>query len=828
MTNSRKYFNKTIAIFVSFILILTCGIFPTPLLRAETASLCNPNGVYLCEAFNIAGGNLYNQPRSQWIKFLDKYSANDYYLGTPFDDWLYSASPRGDRWQLDEGYSYSITSGGGSAELGGLNSTGFIWHTIAKSLSEASGLDISVTGKWVPNLNGFNYQGFSRSCWQGGNNRWYDFINQYNVKYYEFYTKSDMLASGVLGKGDIIWCVDGAVGSLMNGLSIPADNHHVGIYMGNGSDDVWWQTGPVYGDGNTSAQYNSINPIYGCAYYSTYIVLPWDGVHTDAPPSTPNEHSTRTVTHGLKNPEGYYFNHAFTAASGGSISMSLSQWQSFIDQYTSNDYYIGTPYSEWLYASCPRGDLWQYYEGCKGTIVNSGGSPTDGGLNCMAFVWHAISNGLAVTNGTSIGAVSRYVPFNDDFNYMFTRQSWSGTYSGWLDYLETYNIRYYEFSTKAEMLGSGALRKGDIIWCVDRNCGTGLNGLRLLSDFHHIGIYTGNGYTDQWWQSGPTLGDHIFDNQKNSVNPIYGCALYNTYVVIPFADELVRDVNTTTSTTTTTTTTSTTTTTTSTTTTTTSTTTTTTSTTTTTTSTTTTTTSTTTTTTSTTTTTTSTTTTTTSTTTTTTSTTTTTTSTTTTTTSTTTTTTSTTTTTTTAAPSVIPTTSTSCAVSLKEDARKLMYRKGLTPKDIISAASKDGAPVSPEELSFGDSDIPQLEFVSDGKTFTCLINIYLGSELLASPAVASVLKGDANMDGKVDSVDASIVLACYAKLSVGESWSFTDSGDELDERLSYLAADIDTETVNMCIGDGCKIDSSDASRILRYYSLSSTENEPEW
>ena len=368
-------------------------------MKTDAAYLNDQSGVYLSEAFSIAGGNRFYESRSQWIDFLNSYSTSNYYLGTPFDNWLYSASPRGDKWQLNEGFSYNIVNGGGSYENGGLNSNGFIWHAISKSLSENSGLDISVTGSWVPMLNGFNYQGFSRSCWQGGNNRWSDFIDKYNVKYYEFSTKADMLSSGVLGKGDIIWCVDGSVGTLMNGLRIPADNHHVGIYMGSGLDDVWWQTGPVRGNGDTSYQYNSINPIYGCASYSTYVVLPWDNLNSSSntpavsanePSGTYKEYSTRTETYGLRNSNGNYFNYGFKSASGGKLSISLEQWQSFIDKYTTNGYYVGTPYSTWLYASSPRGDLWQFNEGYKNTIVSTGGSASEGGLNCMAFVWHAM------------------------------------------------------------------------------------------------------------------------------------------------------------------------------------------------------------------------------------------------------------------------------------------------------------------------------------------------------------------------------------------------------------------------------------------------------
>ncbi len=167
MAHSDNIIRRAAALLISFIMIFTCCFFPDSALSAKAAVLNNPNGVFLGEAFNIAGGNRYHEPRSQWVNFLDKYSKTDFYLGTPFDYWLYSASPRGDVWQAAEGYGSYLAQGGGSYVDGGLNSTGFIWHAAAKSLAEGSGLDMSVTGKWVPMLNGFNYNGFSRQCWTG-------------------------------------------------------------------------------------------------------------------------------------------------------------------------------------------------------------------------------------------------------------------------------------------------------------------------------------------------------------------------------------------------------------------------------------------------------------------------------------------------------------------------------------------------------------------------------------------------------------------------------------------------------------------------------------
>lgn len=158
----------------------------------------------------------------------------------------------------------------------------------------------------------------------------------------------------------------------------------------------------------------------------------------------------------------------------------------------------------------------------------------------------------------------------------------------------------------------------------------------------------------------------------------------------------------------------------------------------------------------------------------------------------------------------------------------MICRKGVSPRNIIASAMQGDFVIDPSVLSFGENEVPQLEFICDGKSFSCSVKLYYRNGLVAAPTVATVLKGDVNMDGQVDAIDASIVLACYTRLSVGKSWSFTNSNDELSERLAYLAADIDTESTNMCIGDGCQIDSSDASRILRYYAQASVSNDAEW
>lgn len=71
--------------------------------------------------------------------------------------------------------------------------------------------------------------------------------------------------------------------------------------------------------------------------------------------------------------------------------------------------------------------------------------------------------------------------------------------------------------------------------------------------------------------------------------------------------------------------------------------------------------------------------------------------------------------------------------------------------------------------------------------------------------------GDVNEDGMVDSSDASLVLAEYAKIQTGGAGEFTN--------IQYKAADVNNDNV---------VDSSDASKILSYYAMVSTGKKPTW
>lgn len=240
-------------------MVLTSGILTGTEFQASAAKL---NGsVYLSDALYRLSGNKYKETKEQWQAFLTEYSTGgqeNYYLGTPYNSSLYAASPKGNQWQ---GYS-------------GMNCQGFVWYIISHGLAYYNKVPVSTTSPYVPNLAKFNQKGYSYKCWDGGG--WYAFITQNNLHYYEFSDKDEMLKSGVLQKGDIIWCVNKASGGTgLTGLGNRDKNHHIGIYMGDGKSNSWWQSGPVNGNGITSVEKNSINPIYGKAETNTYVVIPW-------------------------------------------------------------------------------------------------------------------------------------------------------------------------------------------------------------------------------------------------------------------------------------------------------------------------------------------------------------------------------------------------------------------------------------------------------------------------------------------------------------------------------------------------------------------------
>lgn len=146
----------------------------------------------------IYAGSFFGLNQEVYFNWLNSHQDDTYYLGTPYngDD---ARIPNGD---TPEG------------EIAGMNCIGFIWHVLQKTIMESGG-NYSI----VPGMQG-----------------WSGFYKRNNLKRYSFPTKDDMLASGRLEKGDIIWIWDKA------GENGKSNTHHVGIYWGDGESDIFWHS----------------------------------------------------------------------------------------------------------------------------------------------------------------------------------------------------------------------------------------------------------------------------------------------------------------------------------------------------------------------------------------------------------------------------------------------------------------------------------------------------------------------------------------------------------------------------------------------------------
>lgn len=142
----------------------------------------------------------------QWLKDRDhngKYPK--YYLGTPFDNDGDYRMPNGDR-----SSKYATGNYGLPTTEPVTNCTGFVWHVL-QSVSSKKYLVPAETG-------------------------WVTLYRDYSISRYYFDSKSVMLNSGLLEKGDIIWQF------VTDSEYYGSGYNHIGIYYGNGKSDVFWHS----------------------------------------------------------------------------------------------------------------------------------------------------------------------------------------------------------------------------------------------------------------------------------------------------------------------------------------------------------------------------------------------------------------------------------------------------------------------------------------------------------------------------------------------------------------------------------------------------------
>ena len=149
------------------------------------------------------------------------------------------------------------------------------------------------------------------------------------------------------------------------------------------------------------------------------------------------------------------------------LGMDGATYISWLTSHEKDKYYLGTPYTGYDHRN-PNGDC----AGAYGTMDSKGVA----GMNCTGFVWHALYKATKASGGNTsiIPALGRDL---------------------WLNFYRNNKISRKYFSSKSEMLKSGYLNKGDIIWMY-------ADGQETISnDYHHVGIYWGDGRSDVLWHS---------------------------------------------------------------------------------------------------------------------------------------------------------------------------------------------------------------------------------------------------------------------------------------------------------------------------------------
>ena len=162
----------------------------------------------------------------------------------------------------------------------------------------------------------------------------------------------------------------------------------------------------------------------------------------------------------------------------GVTRTGLVNW---LESHRTDGYYIGTPYvgGDWR---SPNGDI--SFNGAAG-------------MNCTGFVWHA-----------------------------YTKAGASGIpgIEGWLDFILNNDLEHYNFATKSEMLSSGILEKGDVIWIWDGD-------MFAFNPYHHVGIFWGSTPSeDRFWHSHDSIG-------ANAITAIMGKTGYSSFTVVKTDDK---------------------------------------------------------------------------------------------------------------------------------------------------------------------------------------------------------------------------------------------------------------------------------------------------
>lgn len=181
--------------------------------------------------------------------------------------------------------------------------------------------------------------------------------------------------------------------------------------------------------------------------------------------------------------------------------------------------------------------------------------------------------------------------------------------------------------------------------------------------------------------------------------------------------------------------------------------------------------------------------------------------------------------------------------------KKLYYYSGsndvITSKDVVNYVKADvyvNGSVQNVDISSGvelsvdgsSSEVSVSDFVVSGDDkyrFNSYPLVYSGynlvdpdSEDILTSTVYIGLRGDANLDGAIDSKDAVMILQYYAKKIISSSATISD--DPALEDFIYFLADVDGASKDHG-ASGSAVDSKDAVKVLKYFAQSIV-GTPSW
>ena len=221
-------------VMIALALVFACGALVGPC-APEPALAAQPGSTMLTTRAQPTVTDKLGVTRAELVDWLKSHEHDSYYLGTPYYEYGYKAVPNGDCPSWD---------------TPGMNCNGFVHHALCAAHGWRDGIDSK-----CPDMTG-----------------WSDLFA--STESYYFSSKEEMLSSGVLEKGALVWMFVQAWSA--------SDYNHIGIYWpeddASSSEDRWWDSIDSAWDGGNWVMRgtNAITPILPKTASELWIVCKLD------------------------------------------------------------------------------------------------------------------------------------------------------------------------------------------------------------------------------------------------------------------------------------------------------------------------------------------------------------------------------------------------------------------------------------------------------------------------------------------------------------------------------------------------------------------------